>query len=564
MTSYHDNLERLLGVGRSLVGELDSEAVLLRILEEARQLTSARYVALGVINEQRTGLERFLTLGLDEQARAAISDLPRGRGVLGELIRHPRPLRLAHVGEHPASYGFPAGHPPMESFLGVPVVIRGEVWGNLYLTEKQDTAEFTEQDETAVVILADFAGTAIDNARMYARSEQRRLALEQAVQGLEASRDITDAIGSTADLEQILELITKRGRALIGAQTVLIMLREGDQLVIAAGAGQIRDARGRRVPIAGSTSGEVLQRGQPKRISNVAGRLRISTEDLGVPGAHSALLMPMIHKGAGLGVLAAFDRGSDGDSFSAADEQLLRTFAAAAGNAVAIRRSVEADRLRSTVAAADAERARWARELHDQTLQALAGLRVGLSGALRRDEPEAYAEAIRQAVADIELEIANLRAIIADLRPSLLDDLGLHDALGALVDRRRAEELTIEMNLELRDALDNYGPEVRELETVVYRLVQESLTNVVKHAVATAVTVDVLADTDFVTVEVRDNGVGFDTSSSTSGFGLAGMRERVFLLGGSLDISSGVDGTCVRAQIALPAPFASATDQAAS
>jgi GAF domain-containing protein len=211
-------------------------------------------------------------------------------------------------------------------------------------------------------MLADLAATAIDNARIYARSEERRLALEQAVHGLEASRDIADAIGSAADLEEILELVVERGRVLIGAQTVLVLLREGDHMVVAASAGQVHDARGRRVPIAGSTAGEVLQRGQPERIANAVSRMRIAPEELGVIDAHTALLMPIIHRGVGLGVLVAFDRGIDGDSFSNVDEQLLRTFAAAASNAVAIRRSVEADRLSSTIAAAEAERARWARE----------------------------------------------------------------------------------------------------------------------------------------------------------------------------------------------------------
>jgi signal transduction histidine kinase len=338
-------------------------------------------------------------------------------------------------------------------------------------------------------MLADLAATAIDNARIYARSEERRLALEQAVHGLEASRDIADAIGSAADLEEILELVVERGRVLIGAQTVLVLLREGDHMVVAASAGQVHDARGRRVPIAGSTAGEVLQRGQPERIANAVSRMRIAPEELGVIDAHTALLMPMIHRGVGLGVLVAFDRGIDGDSFSNVDEQLLRTFAAAASNAVAIRRSVEADRLSSTIAAAEAERARWARELHDQTLQALAALRVGLSGALRRDEHETYVATTRQAVEDIELEIGNLRAIIADLRPSLLDDVGLQDALQALIDRRRTDELSIAFGLELPDALAGDAPQVRALETAVYRLVQESLTNVAKHAAATTICV---------------------------------------------------------------------------
>src|SRR5438874_8133963 len=149
-----DKLRRLLDVGRALVSELDTEAVLERILEEARAITGARYVALGVLDEQRSELERFLTSGIDAATHRAIGDLPRGRGVLGVLIEDPRPLRLADVGRHPQSFGFPAGHPVMHSFLGVPILIRGQAWGNLYLTEKDDGGEFTEADEEAAVVLA--------------------------------------------------------------------------------------------------------------------------------------------------------------------------------------------------------------------------------------------------------------------------------------------------------------------------------------------------------------------------------------------------------------------------
>jgi signal transduction histidine kinase len=555
-----DKLRWLMDVGRSLLTEREPEVVLQKILAAAREMTDARYVALGVLNKERTELERFLTLGLDANTRLAIGDLPRGRGVLGVLIQEPRPLRLKNVGAHPQSYGFPAGHPEMASFLGVPIVIRGAGWGNLYLTDKQGAEEFSEDDEAAALVLADFAATAIDNARAYEVSEQRRLELEQAVQGLEAAQHIAGAIGGAVELERILELVVKRGRALVGAQTVLILLAEGDQLVVEASAGHVDDARGRRVPIAGSTSGDVLKRGQPERISNVVNRMRISPDDLGVPGAHTALLMPMIHKGAGLGVLIAFDRGPDFEPFTARDEQLLQTFAASAANAVAISRSVEADRLRSSISAADAERARWARELHDQTLQSLAGLRVSLSSALRTDDLTQYGLATRQAIVDIESEIKNLRAIISDLRPSLLDDLGLRTALEALVERRREEGLAIASEIDLPGMRDQ-SPESRDLETAIYRLVQESLTNVVKHASASNIKVTALDFGGKVTVEVSDDGRGFDTDAQTSGFGLSGMGERVFLLGGTLEVESGPDGTNVRASFphAPAQPTASAT-----
>jgi signal transduction histidine kinase len=553
-----------LDVGRSLVTELDPESVFDRILAEARTVTGARYAALGVLNEQRTELERFLTLGVDDETHRAIGDLPRGRGVLGVLIDDPRPLRLHDVGMHAQSYGFPAAHPVMRGFLGVPIMIRGQAWGNLYLTEKEGGGAFTDDDVDAAVILADWAATAIENARAYQGAEQRRLQLERAVLGLEAARDIADAIGAESNLERILELIVKRGRALVDAQTVLILLREGDELIVAAQAGHAAAARGHRIPIADSTSGQVLERGRPQRIVDVAG-LKISPSQIGLHDVHTALLVPMLYHGSGVGVLAAFDRGEGGGPFSGSDEQTLRTFATSAANAVAINRSVEADRLRSAIAAAEEERRRWARELHDETLQALGSLRVLLASALRRGEEGGPERAMRQAIEDIEREIENLRAIISDLRPSLLDDLGLEPAIEALIERRRQSGLEIINTTSLGPADQQVLPP--ELETTVYRLLQEALTNIVKHAGATVVHVNIELAGGRVVVGVRDDGVGFDTSSPTPGFGLSGIRERVYLAGGELELTSGSAGTLLRATIPIPLaalPLRASADQLAS
>jgi signal transduction histidine kinase len=547
-TKSEGNLRRLLEVGRALVGELDPEAVLDRILDEARAITGAQYAALGVLDEPRRELERFVTKGIDAATHRAIGDLPRGRGVLGVLIEDPRPLRLADVSAHPQSYGFPAGHPLMRSFLGVPILIRGRAWGNLYLTEKGAGGQFTDEDEEAVLVLAQLAGTAIENARLYESSERRRQEAERAVRSLEAARDIADAVGGIPELERVLELIAKRGRALVGARTVLIMLREGGELVVVASAGHADQAKGRRMALAGSTSGQVLQLGRPERIDDVGGQLRVGVERLGVPGAGTALLVPMLHHGEGLGVLAAFDHGDIGGEFTAADEQLLRTFAASAANAVALNRSVTADRLRSSIAAADVERGRWARELHDQTLQALGGLRVLLASALRRGDADRE-QAMKQAIEDLELEIDNLRAIITDLRPSLLDDLGLIPAIEALVERRRRDGLEITTNF-VTPSDGRHGPAlVPELETTIYRLVQEALTNVVKHAHASSARVSIEIGEAQARIGVEDDGRGFDVTARSYGFGLAGIRERVYLAGGTLEVQSGEDGTVVQAQL---------------
>ncbi|MGD1058305.1 MAG: GAF domain-containing sensor histidine kinase [Solirubrobacteraceae bacterium] len=540
-------IRRLLDVGRALTTELDQRVLLDRVLETAREVTGAQYAALGILNEEHSALEQFLTAGVDDETHRAIGDLPRGRGVLGALIEHPQPLRLADVGQHPSSYGFPAGHPPMRSFLGVPIVIRGQAWGNLYLTEKQGEDEFSEQDEEAAVILADWAAIAIDNARMYESSERRREEAEKAIRGLEATRDVAVAIGGEIALEHVLELIVKRGRALVGARSLVIMLRDGHELVVQASAGHVEEMRGTRLPIAGSTSGQVLEHRRTERITDVAARLRIAPSEFGVTDAQTALLVPMLYRGDGVGVLAAFDRGEDGSMFGADDEQMLRTFAASAATAVAMAQSVQADRLRSSLAAADAERRRWARELHDETLQGLGGLRVLLSSARRGDDVGRAQTAMDEAVEHIEREISNLRSIITELRPAALDELGLRTAIEALLDRHR-EQSGFEIDGKLALTGSKVEPRLsEELDTAVYRLVQEALTNVAKHARANRVRVAVTESDGELLIEVQDDGSGFDADLSSDGFGLAGMRERVGLAGGTLSIDSGEQGTLLRA-----------------
>jgi len=543
---------RLQDVGRSLVTELDVDVVLDRVLATAREVTGARYAAVGVLNSERTKLSRFLTAGVDEQVHLAIGDLPTGRGVLGFLIEHPEPLRLADVGRHARSYGFPAAHPQMRSFLGTPIVIHGEVWGNLYLTEKQHSAEFSEQDVRAAVILSDWAAVAIHNARLYEASELRRREAEKAVRSLEVTRDVAVAIGSEIALEHVLELIAKRGRALVGARSLVIMLREGEDLVVHASAGHAEDQRGARLPIAGSTSGQVLEGGRAERVPDVDARLRIAPSSFGVAGAHTALLVPMLYRGQALGLLAAFDRGADGEMFSEDDEQLLRSFAASAATAVALAQSVLADRLRSTFSAADAERKRWARELHDETLQGLAGLRVLLSAALRGDDLPHARAAMRDAVQRIEVEVDNLRSIITDLRPAALDELGLRAAIEALLDRHQEQSgLKIEHDLTIASRTAEAGRLDGELETAVYRIVQEALTNVLKHANAERVRVAIRERDGELLIEVQDDGGGFDIGAVAHGFGLTGIKERVSLTGGELSIDSGEGGTLL--SIRLPA-----------
>jgi len=555
---------RLIEVGRGLVTDLDLAVVLEQVLQTARELTGARYAALGVLNDDRTELSQFLTSGVDEGTHEAIGFPPRGRGILGVLIERPEPLRLAEISLHPDSYGLPAGHPPIRSFLGVPVIIRGRAWGNLYLGEK-DSGEFTDRDQQAAVILADWAAVAIDNARLYETSEHRRHELERAVRGLEATRDTVEAIGGDIELEHVLMLIAKRGRALVQARSVVIMLREGDRLVVKASAGQVSDRRGARLAIADPTCGQVLEQRRPERIMDVRARLGMAAGELGVEDARTALLVPMLYRGAPVGVLGAFDQGEAAGAFSEEDEQMLRVFATSAATAVALAQSVQADRLRSSQEAADAERSRWARELHDETLQGLGGLRVLLSSALKRDDLQIARDAMREAVLRLEQDIENLRAIITDLRPAALDELGLLAAIEALLDRHRDQSgLRVDARLDIREA----GAEGRlggELETAVYRVVQEALTNVARHADATRVLVVLQESEGELIVEVSDDGVGFDTGASSAGYGLSSISERVALAGGTVEIDSGESGTTVLARLRVRRDVErSGADEAAS
>ena len=543
-------LARLVEVGRSLVAELDLEVVLDRVLDVAREITGARYAALGILDERKEQLEQFLTAGIDDERREQIGSLPRGRGVLGLLIRDPNPLRLDDVGAHPESYGFPPEHPPMKTFLGVPVIVRGEAWGNLYLTEKEG-GPFTEEDERALLVLADWAAIAIENARLYQGVEGRRVELERAVRGLEATLEIARALAGETELDRVLELIVKRGRALVEATGVVILLLEGEELTVAASAGTIAEsAEGARLPLGGSLSGEVLLAGRPERVSDVQARLRGRATVMA--GVTSALLVPLVFRGTAHGVLAAFDRRSGGPEFTAEDERLLAGFAASAAAAVATARSVAADRLRLSIEAAEQERSRWARELHDDTLQGLAGLGVVLGSALRAKSEDTMRSGIDSAREQIRDEVAKLRRLIAELRPAALDEIGLRAAVESLVERTSSgggPSISAVISL----SSDEGGQRLpSEVESTAYRIVQEALTNITKHAEATEIDVRVEEADGQLEIAVRDDGRGFEPSAPRSGFGLTGMRERVEMLGGALAIESSPEGLGTLIQASLP------------
>jgi signal transduction histidine kinase len=529
----------VLDVACGVLSDLDVDVVLERVLEAARELTGAEYAALGVLDRSQSEFERFITAGVDELTRRRIGAYPRGRGVLGELIADPRPLRLADVGAHPHSYGFPAGHPPMKTFLGVPVRVAGQVFGILYLTEKCDDQEFTAEDERALVRLAEFAGVAIDHASRYSGVDTQRSQLKRTVQALDATVQIARAVGGETDLEKILELVAKRGRALVSARGLVIEQERGGGMVVAAGAGELVPGLiGKSVDAGDSLAGAALRTSSTLRLEDEPNRARFDRHGLGRLGLHASagLVVPLIFRGQGHGVLIAVDRLKDGPAFTADDQRLLEAFAASAATAIATARSVELERASQRLAAAEQERARWARELHDETLQNLAALRIGLAVRLRERSLDGLTEIVREAVDQLESEIFNLRSLVTALRPILLDDAGVQAAIGELAERARRDGLEVELMIELGD--ERAGRHSTELETTLYRITQEALTNARKHGRASHVLVEIQDCDRYVHLAVRDDGQGFDPHGKADGFGLHSMGERAELLGGTLEIDS--------------------------
>jgi signal transduction histidine kinase len=379
-------------------------------------------------------------------------------------------------------------------------------------------------------------------ADQLARANQQ---LAQSVERLEAFAEIARAVGGETDLERVLSLILAHGREIVPARSLLVCLPEGGELVALTGEERPDDAR-LRLPLRDSPAGEVLLGGRPLRVDR-EDRAR-GLEQL-MPGAGRALLVPLVFRGETLGVLAGIDR-DDGRAFTDEDEQLLLSVAASAATAVATARSVAAERLSLSIDAAEQARARWARELHDQTLQGLAGARMVLSAGLAREDPAALRRAAETADAHIGVEIRSLRDLITELRPAALDDLGLGPAIESLAKRQAAAAgFTVDMDIEFTSS-----KRPREIEDAIYRIVQEALSNVARHAGAERATLQVRQLPRRLEVTVQDDGCGFAPDGPSEGFGLIGMRERAHLLGGALSLSSVEGGpTSVSAVLPLPA-----------
>ncbi len=540
-----ERLRALLEAGLAVSSELSLDGLLHRLVETAAELTGARYAALGVINSSGSELEQFVTYGIDADARAEIGALPRGRGILGVLIREAKPLRLHDLAEDPRSVGFPPGHPPMSSFLGVPILLRGVAYGNLYLTEKRGGEDFTDEDEELATLLAGQAAVAVENARLYeAASRWSRQ--------LESLEEVGNALATETDLDRLLDLIVRRTRELLGARIVALALpAAAEQLRFAAVAGDgAEELLGATFSRSESKSGSVLKRRRSERIDSVIDDPEVHQEVTRRFGARTGMWVPLIARDRVIGVLEIHDKEGPDARFSDDDLRLAETFAARAAVAVELSQRVASDALRRIVQAQELERRRLARELHDETGQALTSILLGLKPVedALGDHPAAAALIeLRELVVGA---LQDVRRLAVELRPAVLDDYGLAPALERLTDSF-SEQAGI--RVDFHSALG----ETRlpsEVETALYRVVQESLTNIVKHADAKNVSVSLSRRESGVAAVIEDDGVGFDVRDvREEGIGLLGMRERLALLGGRLEVESRKGaGSTIVAEVPLP------------
>jgi signal transduction histidine kinase len=540
-TGQLDRLRVLVDAGIALSSELSLDALLQRLVETAAELTGARYAALGVIDQAGQGLERFVTTGIDAETYAAIGDLPRGRGLLGVLIREARTLRLSDLADDPRSVGFPRHHPPMRTFLGVPILLRGVAYGNLYLTEKEAGEDFTAEDEELTQLLAAQAAVAIENARLYESSTRW-------LRQLESLNEIGTALASEIELEPLLALVARRLRELVDARIVLIALPRGDELTVAAAEGEgTYGVVGMHLEFGGSKAGRVLERRRSERVDSVLEDPEVDQQAARRLGVHSALYVPLVARGRSIGVLIAHDKAGAQRVFTDDDLRLAESLAGRAAVAVDLSERVGRDALQRVVEAQELERKRLARELHDETGQALTSILLGLKPL----EQSATTEEGRAAVASVrELVVSTLqdvRRLAVELRPAALDDFGLGTAVDRLASTFR-EQTGLQVDFESRLGDERLPPEV---ETALYRIVQEALANVVKHAGASRVSILLVHKNTSVTAVVEDDGLGFDPGATPDDvLGLVGMRERVGLVGGRLRIESAEGaGTTIAAEV---------------
>ena len=539
-TPSEPRLRALVDAGIALASELSLDGLLQKLTELAAELTGARYAALGVIDPSGSRLERFITHGIDDATRAAIGDLPQGRGILGTLITDAHPLRLHALAEDRRSVGFPPNHPPMTTFLGVPVLMRGTAYGNLYLTEKGGGGDFTEEDQELVELLASQAAVSIENARLYESAMRWSRQLESLM-------EVSSAMAGATSVERLLELIAERLHDLLEARLVTVALPAGpEQVRIVAAAGeQADDVLGELLPLHESKTGRVLERRRSERVDSVLDDREVDRVFTRRVDARAGLWVPLLVQDRAIGVISAYDKLSAADArFTDEDIRLAETFATRAAVAVELSERVERDALRRIVAAQELERQRLARELHDETGQALTSILLGLK-QLDGESPEAVAEVRELVVATLQ----DVRRLAVELRPKVLDDFGLVPALERLT-QGFAEHTGISVDLEASAVTER--PPV-EVETAIYRIVQESLTNVIKHAQAHSVSVVLTRGDGRIKAVIEDDGMGFEPETvDGEGIGLVGMRERIELLDGALTVESNErSGTTVAVEVPI-------------
>jgi signal transduction histidine kinase len=530
----HALLEAVVAVGSNL----ELEAVLRQIVEAAVGLVDARYGALGVVGDGGR-LAEFVPVGFSADDIARIDHWPEGRGLLGELINDPRPLRLPDLSAHPGSVGFPAGHPPMSSFLGVPVRIRDAVFGNLYLTEKANGGEFDEEDEAVLVALAAAAGVAIENARLYdeARRQQR---------WLRASAEVTERLLSGAEPGEVLGLVTQHALELVGADLVVLALPAGDgrQLVIEHACGQGAEATiGLVLPAAASASGVVMDTGKPLAVPDFAGDQRVAAVAREHMPLGPAVLVPLGAPGNVRGVLTA-GRRRGAMPLSPPAVEMVTTFAAQAGIALELaQHRHDAERF-----AVLEDRDRIGRDLHDLVIQRLYATGMSLQGATAMiAEPEA-AHRVSNAVDALDETIKEIRSAIFALQSHGTVEMPSMRAQVLTVLTEMTEPLGFAPSLRMAGQIDEQVPD--EIGEHLLSALREALSNTARHAGASRVEVSVETGADLV-LTVRDNGSGIKQTKRRSG--LANLDVRADKLGGTLRIRP-ADGGGTELEWRVPLP----------
>ncbi|GAA2244442.1 MULTISPECIES: sensor histidine kinase [Kitasatospora] len=514
----HSLLEAVLAVGR----DLELAQALRHIVEAAVNLVDAEYGALGVIGEDHR-LSQFVPVGVTAEQVKRIGALPSGHGLLGELIRHPVPLRLGKISEHPSSYGFPANHPPMRSFLGVPIRVRDRVFGNLYLTEKRGGGEFDAEDEAVLSTLAVAAGVAIDNARLYAQGRLRE-------RWLAASAEITGSLLSGSSEKEVLDLLVARAGEIAGADLAVVALPVPDseelEVRIAVGLCE-REHRGLVLPLEGSFMGAAARTGELVVSTNVQQDPRITAGPPRWRGLGPAVAVPIGTPEHGVRGVLMLARAEGDPLFESDESGLLLSFAGHAALAMEL-----AERRRdSEQIALLQERDRIARDLHDLAIQRLFATGMTLQGAIRFiDHPEAGNRVLR-AIDDLDETAKTIRSTIFGLRAREAGPAakGLRARVVEVVERAAAV-LGFTPGLRMSGLLDVTVPPQIADEAVA--VLQEALSNAARHADATSVEVALAADAE-LTVTVTDNGVGLSKGGRRSG--LENLAERAAALGGAFD-----------------------------